>query len=204
MKKNMIFIVLIFAVWQSYSQSLNYGVGVGLNSSNLILGNYPEKNLNYKLGFQFNAILKYNFNEKFGVSIEPGFTNRGAIWSSSGYSDIKTNLNYLILPILANYTLFNKFSIFIGPECSYRISPKDKTDGKTNDVNSLYNSKIDLGVITGLSYQILDKFNIGVRYNRGFISTIKDIRFRDEYGHDIGEANVFNQGFTLLVTYIIK
>ena len=204
MKKNVIFIVLIFAAWQGYSQSINYGFGVGLSSSSLVLDNYPEQNPNYKLGYQFNAMLKYNFNEKFGVSIEPGFANRGAILSSTGYSDTKINLNYLILPVTAHYTLFDKFSIFIGPECSYRISAKGKTNGEKNDVNSIFDSKIDFGVIAGLSYQILEKIDVGIRYNRGFISTIKDIRYTDEHGNDKGEANVFNQGFTLSVAYMIK
>ncbi len=197
--KFMIFIVFVFITWQSYSQSLNYGFGFGLNNSNLIVSNFPDNNLNYKLGLQLNLMLKYNFNEKFGVSIEPGFANRGAIHRQSGYSDININLNYMILPIAVNYTLFSNFSVFIGPECSYRIS-----DGKKNNINSIYNSKIDFGIIAGLSYKILNKFDIRFRYNRGFISTIKDIRFRDKHGNDKGEANVFNQGFTLSVAYMFR
>ncbi len=205
MKRSMICIVLIFAAWQGYSQSLSYGFGIGLNSSlnssNLILDNYSEQNSNYKFGFHFNVMCKYNFNEKFGVSFEPGFAKRGAIFR---FPNTKINLNYLIFPVAANYKLFNKFLIFIGPEFSYRMSAKGKTDGEINDVHSVYNSKIDFGVIVGLSYQILDKFDIGIRYNRGVISTIKDIRFMDKNGNDKGKANVFNQGFTLSVTYMIK
>jgi opacity protein-like surface antigen len=204
MKKNLIFILLVFAVWQGYSQSLNYGFGLGLNNSSLVLKKFPEQNSNYKLGFQFNAILKYNFNDKFGISIEPGFANRGTILSSSGYSDTKINLNYLILPVTANYTLFDKFSILIGPECSYRISAKGKTDDNKSDLNSIYDSKIDFGVIAGLSYQIFDKLDIGFRYNRGFISAIKDLRFTDEYGNDKGKVSILNQGFTLSIAYMIK
>ncbi len=201
--KKLIFIVFIFNVLQAYSQSLDYGLGVGLHSSNLLSDNYPERNLNYKQGVQFNVILTYNFNEKFGLSIEPGFANRGTILTFSGHSDTKINLNYLILPVVADYTFFNKFSFFIGPECSYRISAKEKTDGKINDVNSVYDSEIDFGVIAGLSYQIIDKLDVGIRYNRGFISTTKNLRIVDQHGYD-KEVNLFNQGFTLSLAYMIK
>ncbi len=203
MKKNVIFILLIFITIQGYSQNLNYGVRVGLNSSSLLFDNFPEHS-NYKVGFQFNVMLKYNFNEKFGVGVEPGFANRGTVLRSQYYSDTKINLNYLVLPVVANYTLFDKFSICIGPECSYRISAKEKDDGKQYDVKAAYNSKIDFGVVAGFSYQIFDKFDIAIRYNRGFISTIKDIRLFDEHGIDKGKANVFNQGFTLSVSYMIN
>ncbi len=201
MKKKIIFIVLIFSTLQVYSQSINYGIGVGGNSSKLISRENPELSPNYKIGFQLNAILKYNFSEKFGISVEPGFANRGAVWKSS---DMKINLNYLILPIAANYTIYKRFSIFIGPECSYRISAKGKSGGENFSLNEIYNSKIDIGIIAGFSYQIIDNFNIGIRYNRGFISTIKNIRRLDEKGIDMGKADEVNQGFTFLVAYVIK
>ena len=204
MKKNLIFILLFFTVWQGYSQSLNYGFGLGLNNSGFVIKNVPEQNPEYKPGFQFNTMLKYNFNDKFGVRIEPGLANRGTIFTSSDYPDTKINLSYLILPVAANYTLFDNFSIFIGPECSYRISAKGKTDDSSSDIKPIYDSKIDVGVIAGFSYQLFDKLEMGFRYNRGFISTIKDFMFTDEYGNSQGKASLLNQGFTLSIAYIIK
>ncbi len=204
MKSRIISIVFIFISLHSYSQSLSYGFGIGLNGSNLIQDGYNLKNTDYKPGFQLNAILKYNFNEKLKINFEPGFANRGGIHNDSDTAKIKTNLNYLILPITANYMLFNKFSIFIGSEFAYRISAKNKYAGKKYNVNFIYDRKIDVGIIAGFSYQIFDKFNIGIRYNRGFISTSGDILITDDQGFHNGKLNIFNQGFTLSVSYMIN
>lgn len=204
MKKNLILVFLFFAVLQGYSQSLSYGFGLGLNNSSFVLENFPGQNSNYKLGFQFNAMLKYNFNDKFSIGIEPGIANRGTILSYPDYEDTKVDLNYLTFPVTANYTLFDKLAISIGPECSYRISAKRKIGDNSADFKSIYDSNIDLGLVAGLSYNIFDKLELGFRYNRGFIPVIKDLVAMDENGNEKGKARLLNQGFTLSIAYMIK
>jgi opacity protein-like surface antigen len=204
MKKILTLVIFTFSFFNGFSQTLNYGVGAGLNYNSLIISNFGDENPKYKLGFQVNAVIGYNINDKFGLRIEPGFANRGTILSYPGQSDSKININYITIPILFKYSPIDKFSILLGPECAYRLTAKSTADGNTTDLKSIYDSKFDFGIDAGLSYRFIDKLEIGFRYNRGFISTIKNLRFTDENGNDKGKARLCNQGFTFSIIYMIK
>lgn len=202
MKRVLCAFLLILFVNQLFSQGFKYGVAAGLNyTTNHV--NYTEYiDSKYKVGYQFNAILEYRFGNRIGLRIEPGFANRGYM---SKYDDTYyVNLNYLSSPILICYYPFDKFSIQLGPELSYRLSAKVVSDDHTSDVKDLYDSKYDFGINFGLSYQLFNKVNIGVRYNRGFVSTVKDLTYTNEYGLDARDMKLYNQGFSFLVTYMIK
>lgn len=205
MKKILTLLILAFSILDGFSQTVNYGVGSGLSFNSLIISNFGNnEEPKYKLGFQINAVIGYNINDKFGLRIEPGFANRGTILSYTGLPDSKISINYISIPILFKFSPIDKLSLLIGPEFSYRLTAKSTSDGNTTDLKSLYDSKIDFGINTGLSYRLIDKFELGLRYNRGFISTISDLRFTDEFGNDKGKASLCNQGFTISLTYLIK
>jgi len=204
MKKILILMFLTFSVFKGFSQTLNYGVGAGLNYSSLMISNFGNEEPKYKLGFQINAVVGYSINDKIGLRIEPGFVNRGTILSYPGQSDSKININYISIPILFKYSPIDKLSILLGPECAYRLTAKSTSDGNTADLKSMYDSKVDLGINAGLIYRLIDKLEIGLRYNRGFVSTISDLRFTDENGNDKGKAILCNQGFTISFAYMIK
>lgn len=204
MKKILVLSILTFSILNGFSQTINYGVGAGLNYNSLVISNFGNEEPKYKLGFQINAVVGYNINDKFGLRIEPGFANRGTILSYSGLPDSKININYIAIPILLKYSPIDKLSLLLGPEFSYRLTAKSTSDGNTTDLKSIYDSKIDFGINAGLSYRLIDKLELGLRYNRGFISTISDLRFTDEFGNDKGKASLCNQGFTISLTYMIK
>ena len=104
----------------------------------------------------------------------------------------------------------------MGPEGSYRLAARTKDGGGSSNVNSVYNSKIDLGVIAGVSYSVIHNLAFELKYNRGFISTIKDLVFtdeeisqlglknRNEYGNSEGKASLCNQGVIFSIIYMIK
>ena len=204
MKKSLTLIVLTFIFCHGFSQSINYGIGAGLNYSSLGIDNFESVNPKYKIGFQINAVFGYNISDKIGFRTEPGLVNRGAILSSPNLSDSKIDINYLTIPVLVRFSPVEKFSILLGPELAYRLIAKSTTDDNTSDINSIYNSKIDFGINAGLLYRVFDKIDLGLRYNRGFISAIKDLRTTDEYGNDKGKVRLFNKGFTFSITYMIK
>lgn len=204
MKKILALLILAFSVLNGFSQNFTYGIGAGLNYNSLVISNFGNDEPKYKLGFQINAVVGYNINDKLGLRIEPGFANRGTILSYPGLPDSKININYIAIPILFSYSPINKLSILLGPEFSYRLTAKSTSDGNTTDLKSIYDSKIDFGINVGLSYRLIDQLELGLKYNRGFVSTISDLRFTDEFGNDKGKASLCNLGFTILLTYLIK
>lgn len=196
--------IFSFSFFNGFSQILNYGFGAGLSYNSLVISNARNDEPTYKFGFLVNAVIGYNINDKFGLRIEPGFTNRGTILKYIGLPESKININYISIPILFKYSPIEKFSILLGPECSYRLSAKSTSAGNTKNLKSIYDSKIDIGINLNLSYRLIDKLEFGLRFNRGFISTIKDIRFVDEFGNDKGKVSLCNQGFAISLAYMIK
>ncbi|SHF30848.1 Outer membrane protein beta-barrel domain-containing protein [Mariniphaga anaerophila] len=205
MKKFFSFIILTFIIHQCFSQSIKYGIGVGLNYTNLSSNRSIIDQFNYKPGFQINSIIEYGFSEKLGVRIEPGLADRGASESYNSTPDSKININYATVPILLNYSPFSKFSILIGPESSIRLTKKFIHDDNPESIRAVIDRKFDLGANLGLSYNLLNNLDISFRYNRGFISVLNnDLKFYNEYGMEIKNTKLHNQGFSIFLSYMIK
>nr|WP_319571076.1 porin family protein [uncultured Draconibacterium sp.] len=204
MKKTLFLVLLTFILFQGHAQNSGFGFGAGVNYTNLALNNVPDGNTGFKVGMQFNAIFKTQLKDQLWLRLEPGFAQRGTELGYSIYQDTRINLSYLVLPVAFEFSPVDKFTILLGPEGSYRLAAKAKADGSTSDVKSIYDSKIDLGIIAGVSYQFIDNLALELRYNRGLISTIKDLTLTDEQGNSEGKARLYNQGITFLVVYTLN
>jgi hypothetical protein len=205
MKKIFSFIVLTFIVCLGFSQGIEYGIGAGVNCASLQSDQSFLNDFKYKVGFQINAVVGYHFDNKIGVRFEPGFANRGSGFNGTDMSDPKLNINYFTVPILIRYSLFDRFSILIGPECAFKLKATLTTDNQASYIEDFAYRKFDCGANVGISYRLVDNLELDLRYNRGFISTlIKDIEFYDENGDILEEARLYNQGFSVLLTYLIK
>ena len=167
MKKILIFFLMTFILYQGYSQSFSYGFGAGVNYTSLVLSNVPGGDSDYKIGMQFNAILRSQLNDKLGVRFEPGYAQRGTELSYSIYSDTQINLSYLVLPVVFEFSPFDKFSVLLGPEGSYRLAAKAKTGDNSSDAKSIYDSKIDLGAIAGVSYRVINNLALELSITGG-------------------------------------
>ncbi|HUX55145.1 MAG TPA: porin family protein [Williamwhitmania sp.] len=204
MKNILTLIVILATVGSGYSQKFHYGFGAGVNYTSLVFNRSDFESPKYKVGFQINAVVGYSFGEKIGIRLEPGFAKRGTVLSYPGFPDSNINLDYITLPLLLQYSPVRNFSILLGPECSYRITANAITNGSSTDLTSIYDSKFDVGINAEIAYKVYNKLELGLRYNRGFISTIKDLKYTDGYGNDMGKATACNQGVTLALTYMIK
>lgn len=197
MKKILTSIILTIIFLQGFSQSINYGIGTGLNFSSLTVANYEDEGFKYKPGFQLNAVFGYSINDKVGLRIEPGYANKGTILD---IADSKLNINYFTIPLLAKFSPLENFSILFGPEFSFLLTAKSTIDHKKINISSTFDNKIDFGINTGLSYRLINKLEIGLRYNRGFIPPTKNIQVIVNGEH----KKITNQSFAFLITYMIK
>jgi hypothetical protein len=204
MKKKIVFLMLTFWVCQGFSQGFNYSINAGLNYSSFQSEKSLMGDFSYKLGYQISFIVENRLNDKMGIRIEPGFVNRGSKITDPELSKSTENLNYFNAPVLISYSPFERFSILLGPEVGVLLSAKSTKDGTTTNVKSLYSSNYDLGIDLGITYRLIDKLNIGFRFNRGIISTVGNMRFFDQNGNTIEEVNLSNQGFSVLLTYMIN
>jgi hypothetical protein len=204
MKKKIVFIMLTFMVCHGFSQGFKYGVTSGINYSRFQSNNSLFGDFSYKVGYQLGFVVEDQTNDKWGLRFEPGFINRGS--KNTDLSNVKStvNINYIHSPILIRFSPFEKFSILVGPEVGVRLWAKTTSDGITNNTTQIYDSNFDLGINAGVSYRLIDKLDIGLRFNRGFISTMGSIELFDQNGIEIGNEKLCNQGFSVLLTYMIN
>ncbi len=128
---------------------------VGINISSVT----NVDNSKAKAGLVVGAVAEYGVAEKVGISA-------GVMFSMQGYGikdvDDKIKLNYLNIPILANYYVYKGLAIKAGVQPGIRLSAKQ------GDVDIKDNVKgFDLSIPVGASYEykniVLDaRYNIGV------------------------------------------
>lgn len=118
------------------------------------------------------ANLEYGVSKDFGVTGGLFYSMQGAKFKGSNAT---TNLDYLNIPILANYYVAKGLALKAGLQPGFLLSAKHKYKGdgnsSSNDIKDSCNG-IDFAIPVGASYEI-SNFVIDARYNIG-LSSVND------------------------------
>ena len=87
-----------------------------------------------------------------------------------GLGDSKLHFNYLVLPALLTYEFRPGMTFGLGPYFGYLINARDAGDDYEEDITELL-SRLDIGVKTGVYFQVSPVLNLSVSFQRGFINT---------------------------------
>ena len=164
MKKFMMMVAMAFATLTASAQAeagtLTLKPLVGINVANITDGNGDAK-----VGLAAGAELGYQLNESFAVTA-------GAIYSMQGAKNdgVKMNLDYINIPILANYYITKGLAVKAGIQPAFKVKSKAKADDKSVDLDMF--KSFDLSIPVGLSYEISD-FVIDARYNWGMTKVLE-------------------------------
>lgn len=155
----------------------SFGIKAGVNFSNL----YVEKVSDEKVRVGFNVGIYANLpvgSKVFSIQPELAYTTRGnrTTYDNAvmGRGEVKYNLNYLELPLMAVFTLGDYFNIHAGAYAAYLISSNITSDGDlgkyTHDLDEGQFNRFDYGPVVGLGFTTdLSGVGLGggVRYNYG-------------------------------------
>lgn len=203
LKKSVIIITLfLISSLNSIAQEYNYGVMFGVNSSNKRLSKKElgKEIYDSKTTLNLNAFIEYKSKSFWGISIEPGFIQKGSKENFYSFEEGEfdySQLNYIQVPLLAELFATEKLYFSIGPEFSYLLSAKMKSGDSKIDITDIYDKRFELSGIMGLNYKIFKKFDIGIRYSHGLTRIL-------ELGstHN-GQAKEYNKYFQFLIKYRI-
>lgn len=118
-----------------------------------------------KAGLAVGAVAEYGVAEKFGVSAGVMFSMQGCGFKGE---DEKVKLNYLNIPILANYYVYKGLAVKAG------VQPGILLSAKSGDVDIKDNMKgFDLSIPVGASYEY-QNFVLDARYNIGVTKANKE------------------------------
>lgn len=158
MKKFMMMVAMAFATLTASAQAeagtLTLKPLVGINVANI-----TDDDGDAKVGLAAGAELGYQLNESFAVTA-------GAIYSMQGAKSegVKLNLDYINIPILANYYITKGLAVKAGIQPAFKVKSEAKADVVSVDMDGF--KSFDLSIPVGLSYEVSD-FVIDARYNWG-------------------------------------
>ena len=164
MKKFMMMVAMAFATLTASAQAeagtLTLKPLVGINVANI-----TDSGGDAKVGLAAGAELGYQLNESFAVTA-------GAIYSMQGAKSEggKLNLEYINIPILANYYITKGLAVKAGIQPAFKVKSEAKVDVVSVDMDGF--KSFDLSIPVGLSYEISD-FVIDARYNWGMTKVLE-------------------------------
>ena len=179
-----------------------FGVKAGMNINNVNTTDLPDfissvetmSTVSYHVGLY----VQFELNEKFSIKPEMQFTQRG--YATEYNEKVRTNINYLEVPVLVVYTPVKLVSVELGPNVGFKISSKTKPD----EFDGISFEAIDFGLSAGLKFNILDKVSLVGRYYHGFTS-IAALYLSDTGNGSFDEkSKTFNRSFQIGLGYKIK
>ena len=126
---------------------------------------------------RFDLYGEYELNDTLGVQLSLMYLGQGV---KDPYA--KLYLDYILCsPSLRWYPGSDRqLCLFLGPQLSYLMSAKEVQSSSNNSINLLQDSdseqrrRIDAGLLFGLDYEFDIKLLLGVSWNVGFISIVKN------------------------------
>lgn len=172
-----LFLVLLFCSMvtaqneEDELQPTRAGFKTGFNLANLT-GDVENTSLRVRL--HFGAAIEFPVTQEFSVQPEIIYSAQGAKFDI-GDEEIKTNLDYLNVPILAKYYVFDGFSIEAGPQFGL-LAVASSSNLAEEDEDEFFNSinSFDFSFDIGASYHITQNIFLSARYNFG-LTDVDDV-----------------------------
>jgi hypothetical protein len=150
MKKLMLAVALMVIAVSAKAQ---YSAGditvqpkVGLNFATMSSGY-----LDYKTGFVCGVEGEYHASSLIGISAGFLYSDQGA--KGDDYVNYGTwNVQYINVPILANFYLFKGFAVKAGIQPGFKTGSNHKFEGEKIDYSS-YTKSFDFSIPVGVSYE---------------------------------------------------
>jgi hypothetical protein len=169
MKNTILFTaVLLIVAINCQAQLLQIGAKAGLNYANFS-GTYIQTDA--LTSYHAGIIAEVKLLDKFAIQPELLYTTQGASYKD-GINEIKNELGYIAIPVLAKLYLSKSFSLELGPQASFLLSEKNKFDA--NDTNTF-----DFAVDFGLGFKVTKNIFIQGRYVLGLTEVAQDAKAKN-------------------------
>ena len=166
MNRFILIAVMFLLTLATSAQNIQFGIKAGVNLADVEIssGNDYETRVAMHLG----GLAHIHITKEFAFQPELVYSMQGG---ESG--DVKLQLTYLNLPLLAQYMVNYGFRLETGPQFGFLLSAESKVGEVEVDVDDEV-SGIDFSWVFGLGYIFPSGIGIDTRFNVG-LSNISDI-----------------------------
>lgn len=186
MKRFSLTMLMVLACAVTYSQ-FSIGPKVGYINSTVV-GDEAES-WDCRSGLLVGVMTRFSLGDQFSLQPELHYAQQGADYKdefSDGMSSFEytgtVKLDYINIPVMAQYEAFPGFTIEAGPQLGFLVSAKDEYDfdGESgeDDVKDLVKG-VDFAMGLGLGYTFGNGINLAARYNFGLTDFIDDEELSD-------------------------
>ena len=166
------------------AQGVDFGVKAGANFATI--GGDESGDFSSRTSFHFGVTAGIAVSDKFSVQPELVYSAQGASIDYGGGDDGDLKLDYLNLPIMAQFQVAEGFSIEVGPQIGFLLSAKADDGDNEEDIKDFVKG-LDLAAGVGVNYAMASGLNFGARYNLG-LSNVNDGEDSDDFKN---QNNVF-------------
>ena len=174
MKKLFLAVVAMMVSAATFAQNevgqLTIQPKVGVNIANITDADDADPRIGLAAGAEF----EYGLTDNIGLSAGVLYSMQGAKATEDG-ADCTLKLDYLNVPILANFYVAKGFAVKLGVQPGFKLSSKAKAKGsgasKEVDVDGI--KSVDLSIPVGVSYQY-QNIVFDARYNWGVTKIVDD------------------------------
>lgn len=157
--------------YDAAAQEMKSGIKGGLNVSNLYIDEVNDENARY--GLHVGLFTQYPLGDVFAIQPELVYSTKGSraeydVLGQEG--DVKFNLNYVELPLLAVFKLGESAEIHAGAYLGYLLAANVSTEGDLGDdyqeLDRDHFKSFDYGLAGGFALNF-NPVTLGLRYNYG-------------------------------------
>ena len=143
---------------------------VGVNIANITDVNDADPRIGLAAGAEF----EYGLTDNIGLSAGVLYSMQGFKTTEEGV-DCTLKLDYLNVPILANFYVAKGFAVKLGVQPGFKLSSKAefKGSGASKEVDVDGFKSVDLSIPVGVSYQY-QNIVFDARYNWGVTNIVED------------------------------
>lgn len=179
MKKLFLAVVAMMVSATTFAQNevgqLTIQPKVGVNIANITDADDADPRIGLAAGAEF----EYGLTDNIGLSAGVLYSMQGAKATEDG-ADCTLKLDYLNVPILANFYVAKGFAVKLGVQPGFKLSSKAKVkvsgtsvEVDANDIEGVNVKSVDLSIPVGVSYQY-QNIVFDARYNWGVTKIIED------------------------------
>lgn len=165
MKRIIFLAVMALLINGAFAQHVEYGIKGGVNFSN-INDDAADNNADGKTGFHLGGLAHIHVTRAFAIQPEIVYSTQGA-----EYDNAKLKMNYINVPVLAQYMFGNGFRLQTGPQLGILTTSEWENGNAETDVDNLSNA--DFSWSFGAGYIGRKGLGIDARYNLGLTDVSK-------------------------------
>ena len=175
MKKLFLAVVAMMVSAATFAQNevgqLTIQPKVGVNIANITDADDADPRIGLAAGAEF----EYGLTDNIGLSAGVLYSMQGFKTTEDG-ADCTLKLDYLNVPILANFYVAKGFAVKLGVQPGFKLSSKAefKGSGGSKEVDVDGFKSVDLSIPVGVSYQY-QNIVFDARYNWGVTKIVDDV-----------------------------